>query len=99
MHARVTALQVDPSRLDDVVSRLRENEVPRFEQMEGFKGFTLLIDRGSGRVSGTTFWESEEAMNATEEQVKESREAAAEAGGASEPPKVYRFEVAIDTMA
>lgn len=99
MHARVTTLQVDPSKLDDVIAGLRDNEVPKFEQMDGFKGFTLLVDRDSGKLSGTTFWESQEAMEATEEQVKEARSRAAEAGGASAEPNVYRFEVAVDTMA
>jgi heme-degrading monooxygenase HmoA len=98
MHARVTTLQVDPSRIDEVVSGLKENDVPQFEQMDGFKGMTLLVDRESGKVSGTTFWESEQAMQATEEQVKDARRRAAEAGGASEEPRVYRFEVALDTM-
>ena len=99
MHARVTTLQVDPSKIDDVVAGLRDNDVPRFEQMEGFKGFTLLVDRDSGKVSGTTFWESQEAMEATEEEVKDARQRAAETGGASDEPHVYRFEVAVDTMA
>ena len=98
MHARVTTLQVDPSKIDDVVTNLRENQVPQFEQLEGYKGFTLLVDRGSGKVSGTTFWESEESMEASEEQVKDARKQAAEAGGASQEPNVYRFEVAVDTM-
>ena len=99
MHARVTTMKVDPSKIDDLVAGLKENDVPRFEQMDGYKGFTLLVDRTEGKISGTTFWESEEAMKATEEQVKEARQRAADTGGASGEPNVYRFEVAIDTMA
>ena len=98
MHARVTTLTVDTSKIDDVVDGLRDNDIPNFEQMDGFKGMTILVDRDSGKVSGTTFWESEEAMKATEEQVKDARKRAAEAGGASGEPNVYRFEVALDTM-
>jgi hypothetical protein len=37
-------------------------------------------------------------MEASEEQVKSARQEAAEAGGASQEPNVYRFEVAVDTM-
>lgn len=98
MHARVTTLQADPSKIDDVVNNLRDNQVPQFEQLDGYKGFTLLVDRDSGKVSGTTFWESQEAMEASEEQVKQARQEAAEAGGSSQEPNVYRFEVAVDTM-
>jgi heme-degrading monooxygenase HmoA len=98
VHARVTTLDVDPSKIDEMVGNLRENDVPRFEEMDGFKGMTLLVDRDSGKCSATTFWESEDAMKATEEQVKDARRRAAETGGASQEPKVYRFEVALDTM-
>ena len=98
MHARVTTLQVDTARLDDTIRQLETDEVPRWQEMDGFKGFTLLVDRQSGKVAGTTFWESEEAMNASEEAVSGSRDRAAETGGASSPPQVDRYEVAIDTM-
>ena len=99
MHARVNTLQLDPSRIDDVVRRLEQEDVPTFQQIDGWKGFTLLVDRQSGKVIGTSFWESEEAMKASEDQVKDSRERAAETGGASGSPSVERFEVAVDTMA
>ncbi len=98
MHARVTTIQMDPSRVDDAVQRLRDDDVPQFEQIDGFKGFTLLVDREGGKGVGISFWESAEAMEASEDQVKASRERAAEEGGASEPPQVDLYEVAIDTM-
>ena len=99
MHARVTTLQLDPGRIDDAVRRLEAEDIPRWRELEGFKGFTLLADRASGRVIGTSYWESERAMDASEDAVAPSRQRAAEAGGASEPPSVQRFEVALDTMA
>ena len=99
MHDRVTTLQLDSSRIDDTVRQLEQEEVPRWKEMDGFKGFTLLVDRESGKLVGTTYWESEEKMAATEEAVSQSRERAAETGGASGPPAVERYEVAVDTMA
>ena len=97
MHARVTTLQLQPDRIDDAVAGLEQNEVPMWKGLDGFKGFTLLVDRQSGKVVGTSYWESEEAMQASEEAVKESRSRAAETGGASSEPQVERFEVAVDT--
>ena len=97
MHARMTTLTVDPDKLDQVVSGLEENEVPAWKELDGFKGFTLLVDRSSGKAVGTTYWESEAAMQASEDAVKESRSRAADTGGASSEPTVERFEVAIDT--
>jgi heme-degrading monooxygenase HmoA len=98
MHARVTTIQMDPARIDDAVRGLRENDIPQFEQIDGFKGFTLLVDREGGKAIGTSFWESADAMHASDEQVKGARQRAAEAGGASAAPQVELYEVAIDTM-
>ena len=99
MYARVTTIQMDPARTDDAIRGLRENDVPMFEQIDGFKGFTLLVDRESGKVIGTSFWESAEAMEASEDQVTGARERAAETGGATGTRQVERYEVAVDTMA
>jgi heme-degrading monooxygenase HmoA len=99
MHARMTTLTLDPSRIDDAVGRLESDEVPMWRQIDGFKGFTLLVDRQSGKVVATSYWQSEEAMSASEDEVAPSRERAAETGGATEPPTVERYEVALDTMA
>ena len=98
MHARTTTLQLDPARIDAAVRQLESEEIARFKEIDGFKGFTLLVDRGSGKVVGISFWESEEKMSASEEAVRESRERAAETGGASGSPQVEQFEVALDVM-
>jgi heme-degrading monooxygenase HmoA len=99
MHARVTTLQLDPSKIDDAAAGLEQNDIPMFKGLDGFKGFTLIADRSSGKAIGTSYWESEEAMKASEEAVKDARAKAAETGGASAEPQVERFEVVLDTMA
>jgi heme-degrading monooxygenase HmoA len=99
MHARISTLELDASKIDDVVSQLKEREVPEWEQMDGFKGFTLMADRQSGKVVGVSFWESADAMKDSEEKIKGSRERAADTGGATGEPGVDRLEVVIDTMA
>jgi heme-degrading monooxygenase HmoA len=99
MHARVTTLTMDPARIDEAVRQVETDEIPRWKQIDGFKGFTLLVDRDSGKSTAVTFWESEAAMRNSAEAVRLSRERAAETGGATQPPMVERFEVAVDTMA
>ena len=99
MHARISTLQVDPSKIDDVANGLKERDVPEWEQLDGYKGFTLMADRQSGKVVGVSFWESADAMSNSEEKVKGARQRAAETGGASADPQVERFEVVVDTMA
>jgi heme-degrading monooxygenase HmoA len=98
MHARTTTLQLDPGRIDDAVRQLEDEEIARFKEIDGFKGFTLLVDRGSGKVIGISFWESQEQMDASEESVRESRQRAADTGGASGAPDIAQYEVALDVM-
>lgn len=98
MHARITTLQVQPDRVDDMAERLEEDDVPGFQQLDGFKGMTLLTDRQSGKTVAITFWESEQALQASEDAVKDARDRAAERGGSSSQ-QVERFEVLFDTMA
>jgi heme-degrading monooxygenase HmoA len=98
MHVRITTLQMQPDKIDDAIAGLEQNDIPMFKGLDGFKGFTLAVDRSSGKVVANSYWESEEAMKASEEAVKQARATAAESGGASTEPQVERFEVAIDTQ-
>ena len=99
MHARTTTIDANPERIDEVVRQVESDVLPLLKQQEGFKGFTLHVDRPGGKVVGTSYWESEEAMQASEDVVKTPREEAAQQGGASGAPTVEHFEVAVDTMA
>jgi heme-degrading monooxygenase HmoA len=99
MHVRVTTLQMQPDKIDDAVAGLEQNDIPMFKELDGFKGFTLIADRSSGKAIANSYWESEEAMRASEDAVTEARANAASTGGASGDPQVERFEVVIDTMA
>jgi len=81
MHARVTTIQGSPSKMDDAERHIQEQTLPQLRKMEGFKGFVSLGDRQSGKVIGVAFWESEEALRATDEAVSSVRSGAAEAAG------------------
>jgi len=62
--------------------------------MDGFRGMIALGDRQSGKTLGITFWESEEAMRASEEEANRLREESAEAGGDT-IAGVERYEVGV----
>jgi heme-degrading monooxygenase HmoA len=94
MHARVTTLEVPPDRMDDATRHVQERVLPRLSQMEGFKGFVALGSRQSGKLQGVAFWESEEALRATDEAVVPVREGAAEAAGGT-VASVEEFEVSV----
>ncbi len=98
MHARIGRISFSPDQTDDVAAHVRENVVPNYEGTDGFKGFTLLLDRSGGEGVGISFWETEDAMRATDDLGDEARRGAAEAGSGSDQGPQH-FEVTIDTMA
>ncbi|MFL5884229.1 MAG: antibiotic biosynthesis monooxygenase [Thermoleophilaceae bacterium] len=98
MHARMGRVTFSGDKADDVVTHVRENVVPQYEGADGFKGFTLLMDRSGGQAIGISFWESEDAMSASDSIGDDARSGAAQAGSGSDEGRSF-FEVAIDTMA
>jgi heme-degrading monooxygenase HmoA len=93
MHARVTRLEASPERLDEMTRQFEEQTVPVLDGLAGYKGYVLLVDRGSGAAIAVTYWESEEALRGSEDAVTAERERAAETAEAAASPTVERYEV------
>ena len=98
MHARTGTLQVSPGRVDDMVRQLEADQIPRYREQPGYKGFTVLADHVGGKVIGISYWESEDDMEASEELGRSTRAQAAETGRASAEPVRETFEVMVDDM-
>ena len=98
MNSRFTYIQGDPAKIDEAIEQVKRDVVPILEGADGFKGFTLHVDRSSGSAVGVSYWETEEAMKASEEAVRAGREDAARTLGGDQP-RVSHFEVALDTQA
>ena len=94
VYARVSALEGPPELMDEGLRQAREVVLPRGRLLDGFKGMIALGDRHSGKTLGITFWESEEAMRASEEAANQLRQESAEASG-DEIAGVERYEVGI----
>ena len=94
MFARVSTFTGTSDQVDEAVSQVRESVVPRLEQLDGYRGSYLLVDRENGKTLAVTFWESEEAMSASEEEANTLRSEAAEALG-TQMVGVERYEVAV----
>jgi heme-degrading monooxygenase HmoA len=92
VYARVSRFEGHPDAIDESLRQAREQVLPQAKQDEGFKGIIALGDRQSGKLLGITFWESEEAMRASEEDANRLREQSAEAGG-QQIAGVERYEV------
>ncbi|MGX9674712.1 hypothetical protein [Mycobacterium sp. HM-7] len=84
MYARSTTIHAQPSAIDAGVAHLRDEVMPKLQELDGFVGMSLLTDHQSGRCIAVTAWQSEEEMNAVAEQVRPIREQAIEMfGGAA----------------
>jgi heme-degrading monooxygenase HmoA len=79
VYARISTLEGSPEHIDEGLRQVRENGLPQLKQQEGFKGMVALADRQTGKTIGISFWESEEALKASEEAADRVREDAAEA--------------------
>ncbi len=91
--ARITTIgEAPPQRLDDMTHEIIEHVLPALRQQDGFSGALVLVERASGKVLGLTLWESEQAMNATEEAAYWLRVFSAEAAGGM-ITEVERYEV------
>jgi heme-degrading monooxygenase HmoA len=94
MFARMSTLEGPPDQVDEGLRYVREQVLPLMQQQDGFKGFIVLGDRQSGKVIGVSFWESEQAMQASEEVGDRTRSESAEAVGAT-VAGVERYEVGL----
>jgi heme-degrading monooxygenase HmoA len=92
--ARVNTFEGSPDRIDEGVTSVRNETLPRIREMQGNVGLISLADRGSGRVLGISLWESEDALRASEQDADRLREQAAESGGQT-IAGVDRYEVAL----
>ena len=68
MHATMSFFEGPPHMIDEGVRQAREVVLPQAKEIDpGFKGIIALTDRQVRKMVWITFWESEEAMVASEE--------------------------------
>jgi heme-degrading monooxygenase HmoA len=80
--------------MDDATRYVQEQILPRLQQIDGFKGFITLGNRQNGKLLGVAFWESEEALRATEEAASRIRGGVQEATGGT-VAGVENYEVCV----
>jgi heme-degrading monooxygenase HmoA len=96
--ARVSTFTGTTEEVDEAIRQVRENVLPRTEQLDGFKGAYFLVDRQNGKSLTVTLWESEEAMRASEEAANDLRSEVADALD-TQMVGVERYEVALAAQA
>jgi heme-degrading monooxygenase HmoA len=92
MFARVSTYEGRPELLDEMHQEGMEHVLPALEMQDGFSGGLVLADRQSGKMLVVTLWESEQALDATEDASHWLRIFGAQSGGGT-ISSVQRYEV------
>jgi heme-degrading monooxygenase HmoA len=98
MYARVTLFPgLPPERIKATLDHFQEENLPKFEQAPGYRGMWAGVDYTGGRAIAVTYWESMEALRASDELANEIRAAAVTRAGVDRdrPPITDNYEVVI----
>lgn len=93
MHARVSTFEGSTGSAQRAIAQ-GEEVAPAVRAMEGSKGLIYLADVAAGRTLAITLWETEEAMQASEEAANQLRRETSEAAGET-IASVDRYEVVL----
>ena len=95
--ARVIRTQVDPRGMDRMLDAFRMSIVPRLEELPGFVGCSLMIDRTSGRCATSVTYDSRNSMAEAEPMGRALREEFTSRTGA-ETTEVAVYDVIIAAL-
>ncbi len=97
MIARVSRFAgLPPERIEATLKEFQEQHLPALKQMDGYAGVQVLVDPQGGQAIATTYWESKEALAASDKRAAEARAAAVSRLDPKRDPLVDRFEVLLD---
>lgn len=83
MFARSSTFHGRPGNIDAGIRYVEDEVVPMLDRTEGCRGLSLLVDRETGYCIATSSWDSEEAMGASDEQLRSLRDRGKDILGAS----------------
>ncbi len=93
MFARTTTIDAVTGTIDAGIAFLRDEAFATVTAMPGCVGMSVAVDRESGRCIATSAWESQEAMRASENDVRALRDRARQIFG--NPVSVDEWELAV----
>ncbi len=93
MYARSTTVRGRPEAVEDGIRFVRDEVLPTVQQMDGCVGLSMLADRATGRCIVTSAWDSEQALRASEDRLRATRERAQEVFGG--PFEVAEWEIGV----
>lgn len=74
MFVRALRVEIEPDRIDAVVSRYREVVRPIHEQAAGLRRHYVLVDRVEGRIAILGLWHSHESLEQVASTLEPARE-------------------------
>lgn len=92
MYARSTTVLAQPESIDAGLAYVRDEVLPMMERIDGCIGLSMLVDRTSGCCIMTSAWRNDDAMHASEQELRPIRERAGEILGGR--PQVDEWEIA-----
>lgn len=99
MFARVTTFPgLAPERIKATVAEFEQHHLPELENQPGYLGMWAGVDYPGGRAIAVTYWESMEALRATDKIADHARAAAVTSSGVdrNRPPVIDRYEVLLE---
>jgi hypothetical protein len=100
MYARVTLFPgLAPERIKATLEHFKEENLPKFEQAPGYRGMWAGVDYTGGRAIAVTYWDSAEALRASDTLANEVRTAAVMRAGLDRErsPITDRYEVVLQS--
>jgi heme-degrading monooxygenase HmoA len=91
MFARLGSWQGSAEELERWIQRARDHVKPSLREDAGLKAAYWLVDRARGKGLIVTFWESEDAMRASEEARRRRQAATSAATGAQVTTERYEI--------
>jgi quinol monooxygenase YgiN len=91
--ARSTTIQANPSSVDAGLVHVRDEVLPALQQLDGFIGLSMLVDRQAGRCILTSAWRDRDALHASAATVAPLRARVADMLGGR--PEVEQWEIAV----
>jgi hypothetical protein len=98
--ARVTLFPgLPPERIKATLEHFKEENLPKFEQAQGYRGMWAGVDYVGGRAIAVTYWDSMEHLRASDNVADDVRAAAVTRAGVdrNRPPITDRYEVVLQS--
>jgi heme-degrading monooxygenase HmoA len=99
MYARVTTFPgLPPERIKATLEEFNREHLPKLEQQPGYLGVWAGVDYNGGRAIAVTYWESADAMHASDRLAREVRSAVVTKAGVdrNRPTLIDQYEVVLD---